>query len=96
VIVTIWPKAPDASPSGGARQGNTDQSGGFRFQGLAPGDYYVAAWEELEPGLAQSADFLSHFTSEASAVKLAESGHESRDLKPVPSDKILAEIAKLP
>jgi protocatechuate 3,4-dioxygenase beta subunit len=96
VIVTMWPKTPDASPTGGARQANTDQSGGFRFQGLAPGDYYVAAWEELEPGLAQSADFLSHFTGEASAVKLAEGGHENRDLKPVPSDKILAEIAKLP
>jgi len=96
VIVTLWPKTPDASPSGGARQANTDQSGGFQFKSLAPGEYYVAAWEELEPGLGQSADFLSHFTSEASAVKLAEGGHETRDLKLVPSDKIAVEIAKLP
>ena len=96
VIVTLWPKTPDLSPTGGARQANTDQSGGFRFQGLAPGEYYVAAWEELEPGLAQSADFLGHFTSEASAVKLSEGGHEARDLKPVPGDKVAVEIAKLP
>jgi len=96
VIVTLWPKTPDASPSGGARQANTDQSGGFQFKSLAPGEYYVAAWEELEPGLGQSADFLSHFTSEASAVKLAEGGHEARDLKLVPSDKIAVEVAKLP
>jgi protocatechuate 3,4-dioxygenase beta subunit len=96
VMVTLWPKAPDASMTGGVRPGFTDQNGGFKFQGLAPGDYYVAAWEELEPGLATSADFLSHFTSEASAIKLAEGGHESRDVKPVPSDKILIEIAKLP
>jgi len=44
----------------------------------------------------QSADFLGHFTSEASAVKLTEGGHERRDLKLVPADKVLAEIAKLP
>ncbi len=96
VIVTLWPKTPDASPTGGALQANTDQNGGFQFKGLAPGEYYVAAWEELESGLATSADFLSHFTSDASAVKLAEGAHESRDLKPVPSDKIAVEIAKLP
>jgi hypothetical protein len=96
VIVTLWPKTPDASLTGGARPGFTDQNGGFKFQGLAPGEYYVAAWEDLEPGLVQSADFLSHFTNEASAVKLTEGGHESRDLKLVPGDKLLAEIAKLP
>jgi protocatechuate 3,4-dioxygenase beta subunit len=96
VMVTLWPKTPEVSPTGGARLGFTDQNGGFRFQGLAPGDYYVAAWEDLEPGLAQSPDFMSHFTSEASAVKLTEGAHESRDLKLVPADKLLAEIAKLP
>jgi hypothetical protein len=96
VMVTLWPKTPDASPTGGARQAFTDQNGGFQFQGLAPNEYYVAAWEELEPGLSQSSDFLSHFTSEASEVKLAEGGRESRNLKPVPGDKILVEMAKLP
>lgn len=96
VIVTLWSKTPDASLTGGAHLGVTDQSGAFKFQSLAPGDYYVAAWEDLESGLAQSADFLSHFTSEASAITLAEGGQESRDLKPVPADQVAAEIAKLP
>lgn len=96
MIVTLWPKTPDASLTGGARQAFTDQNGGFQFKGLAPGDYYVAAWEDLDPGLAQSADLLSHFTSDATAVTLAEGGQESKDLKPVPSDKVAVEIAKLP
>ena len=96
VIVTMWPKTPDGTPTGGARQASTDQNGGYKFQGLAPGDYYVAAWEELEPGLATSADFLANFSGNATAVKLAEGGHESRDIKPVPSDKIAVEMAKLP
>ena len=73
----------------------TDPSGGFQFKGLAPGDYYVAAWEDLDLGLVQSVDFLSHFTSEATAVTLSESSHESRDVKLVPADKIASEVAKL-
>ncbi len=96
MMVTLWPKTPDASLTGGVHLGLTDQSGAFKFQSLAPGDYYVAAWEDLDPGLAQSADFLSHFTGEASAINLAEGGQESRDLKPVPTDKVALEIAKLP
>jgi hypothetical protein len=94
-MVTLWPKTPDATPNGGVRVTLTDQNGGFQFKGLAPGDYYVAAWEDAEPGLVQSADFLNHFTSEASAVTLPESGHENRDVKVVPADKVAAEIAKL-
>ena len=96
VMVTSWPKTPDASPSGGVRPAFTDQNGGFQFNGLAPGDYYVAAWEDLDLELVQSADFLNHFTTEASSVTLSESGHENRDLKVVPADKVAAEIAKLP
>jgi protocatechuate 3,4-dioxygenase beta subunit len=96
MMVTLWPKAPDASPTGGSHLGFTDQSGAFKFQSLAPGDYYVAAWEDLESGLAQSAEFLSHLTSEASAITLAEGGQESKDLKPVQAEKIALEIAKLP
>jgi len=95
VMVTLWPKIPDASPTGGARSSFTDQSGTFKFQSLAPGDYYVAAWEGLDPGLVQSADFLNHFTSEASTITLAEGGQESRDLKPVPADRVAVEVAKL-
>ncbi len=96
VMVTLWPKIPDVSLIGGSHLSFADQSGAFKFQNLAPGDYYVAAWEELDPGLAQSADFLSHLTGEANAISLAESGQESRDLKPVPADKVALEIAKLP
>jgi len=96
VIVTMWPKTPDGTPTGGARQASTDQNGGYKFQGLAPGDYLVAAWEELEPGLTTSTDFLVNFNGNATAIKLSEGGHESRDLRPVPSDKIAVEMAKLP
>jgi protocatechuate 3,4-dioxygenase beta subunit len=95
VMVTLWPKIADASPTGGTRSASTDQNGGFQFRGLAPGDYYIAAWEELDFGLAQSSEFLNHFTTEAASVTLSESSHETRDVKIVPADKVAAEVAKL-
>jgi hypothetical protein len=94
-MVTLWPKIADPSPIGGTRPSITDQNGGFQFKGLAPGDYYIAAWEDVDIGLMQSTDFLNHFTSEAASVTLSESGHENREVKIVPADKVAAEVAKL-
>jgi protocatechuate 3,4-dioxygenase beta subunit len=96
VQVTLWPKNPDPGNTTAIKQANSDQNGGFKFTSLAPGDYFVAAWEELDTGLAQSPDFLKNFTSDGSAVKLAEGGRESVDTKVVARDKIVTEIAKIP
>ena len=94
-MVTLWPKIPDASLTGGVRPAFTDQSGGFKFQRSRSRRLLRRRVGGSGAGLAQSADFLSHFTSEASAITLAEGGQESRDLKPVPADKVAVEIAKL-
>jgi hypothetical protein len=98
IPVTLWPKVPDkGSPEGGIQTANTDQNGGFKFSGLAPGDYYVAAWDDLpEQGLDQNPDFLMRFAGDQTAVKLQESGHTSMDLKPIPRDRIVAEAARIP
>ena len=96
VLVTLWPKVPDVGLVGGVRPALADQNGGFQFRGIAPGDYYLAAWEDLDAGFALSPDFLNRFTSEASAITLAEGGQESRDLKPVPADKVAAEMRSCP
>ncbi len=96
VQVTLWPKNFDPGNTTAIKQANTDQNGGFKFSSLAPGEYFVAAWEELDSGLAQSPDFLKNFTGDGSAIKLAEGGHESVDTRVVARDKILLEIAKIP
>jgi len=80
----------------GIRTATTDQNGSFKVTGLAPGDYFAAAWDDPEPGLTQSPDFAAKFTGEAAAVKLGESGHEVVSLKLIPRDRIAAEAAKLP
>jgi hypothetical protein len=98
IPVTLWPKIPDRSNSaGGIKTANTDQNGGFKISGLAPGEYYVAAWDDIpEAGLAQNPDFLARFSSPDFAVKLGESGHESAEVKLVARDRLVAEAAKIP
>jgi beta-lactamase regulating signal transducer with metallopeptidase domain/protocatechuate 3,4-dioxygenase beta subunit len=97
ITVTVWPKQPDSGKvSGGVRLQSTDQAGRVEFDGIAPGEYYAAAWEEIENGLAQSPAFLAGFTGRAAAVKLDERGKASVALKMIPIDSTAGEAAKLP
>ncbi len=96
-LVSLWPKIPElGSPTGGIKMTTTDQNGAFRFPSLAPGDYYVAAWDDLDQGLAQFGEFLAHFNGDASAIKVGESGQVSVDPKLIGRERTAAEIAKLP
>lgn len=96
-LVSVWPRSPDlGSPGGGVKTATTDQNGSFSLRSLAPGEYFVAAWDDLESGLAQSAEFLAHFNSNASAIKVEESGQVSVDPRLIGRDRTAAEIEKLP
>jgi hypothetical protein len=78
-------------------QTTTDQNGRFHLSGLAPGNYYAAAWEEILPrGLEMYPEFLSRFNAEATAVTLEEGGHVIQNAKFIRAERIVAEIAKLP
>jgi protocatechuate 3,4-dioxygenase beta subunit len=97
VQVTLW--NPTAAPTGvyePPKFANTDQNGAFRIRNLAPGQYKIVAWEDIEPGLSQDPGFRSHFESQASSVTLRDNSHESVEVKVVPKEAIDAEIAKLP
>jgi hypothetical protein len=98
VPVTLWPKIPDrGSATNGIKTANTDQNGSFKISGLAPGDYYAAAWDDIpEAGLAQNPDFLSQFANDDTALKMAESAHQNASVKLIAQDKILAGAAKIP
>lgn len=77
------------------KNANTDQNGAFHFTSLAPGDYRVYAWEDIEPGMSQDAEFRKNFDSKASVAKLEEKGHESLEVKLIPKDAIETEAAKI-
>jgi hypothetical protein len=42
--------------------------GAFTFHGVPPGDYYVLAWEDVEPGAYLDPEFRKRFGSEKAEV----------------------------
>jgi hypothetical protein len=93
VQVTAWAAKPEAA--GGLHSANSDQNGDFEIADLAPGDYFLAAWEQLPTALADDAGFLARFQDGAVAAALEEGARVARDLKLIPRGRIDAEIAKL-
>src|SRR5262249_32720618 len=96
--VVLWPKTPNLGAYfGGVRVASTNQDGIFTFTGIAPGDYYIAAWNDLDTDLAQkSRDFLSHFNPDASPVTVTEGEHKEVDPRIIPPARLTEELAKLP
>ncbi len=95
--ITAWPQNPNpGTVTRGIVSVYTDQNGAFTIRGLAPGTYHVAAWEEIDSGLAQDAAFLQHFEGQAATVTLEESGQKTADLKPISADAVAKEAAQLP
>jgi hypothetical protein len=93
-LVLAWPRQPEIG--GGVHPAATDQNGAFKLAGLGAGSYFVAAFEDLDPGLADAPDFLTRFQSEAAAATVEEGGRATANLKLIPPERVNAEIAKLP
>lgn len=64
--------------------GTTDQNGHFVIRGLAPGNYTVFAWQDLEDGAYYDAEFLKAQESNGTALKLEEGSRLKIELKPSP------------
>lgn len=59
----------------------TDQTGGFTFKSRAPGEYYLLASMDLEPGEEADPEFLKKLDTNAEKLELKESAMETRQLK---------------
>jgi len=96
VIVTLWtPGAPMDGADAFVRSGLTGPAGKFSFGNLPPGEYLIAAWEELEYGLDLVTDFRIKFDSQAAMVKLDENEHANIEAPLIGRDAIETEVAKL-
>jgi hypothetical protein len=93
-MVTVNPEG--GMQNNGVGMFTADQRGGFRFAGLRPGVYYLAAWDDIGNGLAQARDFLNLLTSEATRIELAEGSAASADVTLAPVAKIKAAEERLP
>jgi hypothetical protein len=97
VEILLWSK--QSLPEnflGGPHRSATDQNGDFRIAGLAPGDYYIAAWEDIEADLTYDPNFLQRFTSQATALTLEEGAHQTVQPKLISREDAATEAAKLP
>jgi protocatechuate 3,4-dioxygenase beta subunit len=67
------------------KQATTDQTGHFTLKGIAPGEYKLFAWEDIEPGAYQDPEFLKPMESLGEAVSIREGSRENSQLKLIPS-----------
>jgi hypothetical protein len=97
VMVTAWPKNLNpGTVTGGIASVYSDQDGTFTIGGLEPGEYSVAAWDEMEPTLTQVPAFRAAFASQAERAKVDEGAQVSVTVKMIPKDRIAIEAAKIP
>jgi hypothetical protein len=64
----------------------TDQFGRFALKGLAPGDYKLFAWEEIEQGIYQDPDFIRPLERRGFEIRLGEGESRTAELKVIPSN----------
>lgn len=64
----------------------TDPTGKFSLKGIAPGEYKLFAWEQIEMGAYQDPEFLKPFDSKGESVSIKQKSQETRQLKAIPSD----------
>jgi len=70
-------KIPDRFGSG-----SSDQRGRFVIRGLAPGNYTLYAWQDLEEGIWRDPDFLKSQENNGTAVKVEEGSRQTVELRP--------------
>jgi protocatechuate 3,4-dioxygenase beta subunit len=59
----------------------TDQYGTFSIRGVAPGDYSVLAWDDVEPGAWLNADFLKEFETRSTKVTVSGGAISSAEVR---------------
>ncbi len=97
MTVTLWSADPEPGvPDDGVRVGITDETGGFRFMGLRPGTYYIAAWEDVDLGLVQYRDFLALLEGQATKLEVAEGEHKATQIRIISAEQSQEAEGRLP
>jgi hypothetical protein len=63
----------------------TNQDGQFNLRGVAPGDYRVFAWEDIEPFAYFDPDVLKAFEPRAKPVRVQESSKATVEVRLIPA-----------
>jgi hypothetical protein len=83
--VTLIPESHQ-SYSRSYKTTDTDQKGHFIVEGVAPGEYKIYAWEEIEEGAYKDPDVMKPHESDGHAVSIKERALETVQLKVIPAE----------
>jgi hypothetical protein len=83
--VVLVPDGKQRAQPSDYRQALTDQLGRFALRNIAPGDYTLFAWEQIERGAYMDPDFLGQYEDHGKAVHVEEGGHLSVQLDAIPA-----------
>jgi protocatechuate 3,4-dioxygenase beta subunit len=72
--VVLVPNAPRRGRTDLYQDATTDQTGTVQFEGVAPGGYRLFAWDQIEPGAWQSADFIAQFENLGEPIQIPPQG----------------------
>ena len=61
----------------------TDQYGRYLLRGIAPGDYKIFAWEEVQDGAWEDPDFLTTFEDRGQKISVQEADAKTIDIEAI-------------
>ena len=64
----------------------TDQYGHFSIKGIAPRNYKLFAWEDVEPGAAEDPEFLKPYENKGQAFSIEEKSRHNAQLELIPAE----------
>lgn len=85
VWVVLVPTGSHVSEFHLFKQVTSDQNGRFDIRGIAPGDYTLYSWEQVDRGAWEDPDFLKEFAGRGQSVSLEEGTGKSLQLTAIRS-----------
>jgi hypothetical protein len=83
-VVALVPAAARRHRADLYKNVSSDIAGRFHFDAIAPGDYLVFAWQEVEQNLWRDPNFLRRNEASGKLIHLGESGRDSVELNVIP------------
>jgi protocatechuate 3,4-dioxygenase beta subunit len=71
-VVALVPERDRRSNTQLFKNATTDRTGQFRIQAITPGNYKLFAWQDVENGAWQNAEFLSMYEERGTPLEIAE------------------------
>ena len=83
-VVLLAPDGPPPIRSDRFRSVSTDESGKFAIRGIAPGNYTVYAWEDVDPGAWFNPAFMRLYESSGQPIRIGDAQRQSLELRVIP------------